>query len=61
MNLITHLVLLRFPKKVNLPLLRAKFLQQRNEFGYGQGAFVHFTVREDRADLTFYARVRLAV
>jgi hypothetical protein len=32
-------------------------MQQRNEFGFGQGAFVHFSVGEHRADLFFYAKV----
>ncbi|KAI6183201.1 Tartrate-resistant acid phosphatase type 5 [Aphelenchoides bicaudatus] len=53
----THL-LYRYPKKAELSIISigGRYMQQKNEFGYGQGGFVHFTVQEHRADLYFYAK-----
>ncbi|KAI6230399.1 Tartrate-resistant acid phosphatase type 5 [Aphelenchoides fujianensis] len=45
----------RYPKQPYIPLLR-NFVRKRNEFGFGYGGFVHFSVRTDRADLGFYVR-----
>lgn len=54
-------LLYRYPKKIEMPLISRKYVQQRNEFGFGNGAFVHFTIRKDRADLYFYAKVRYSI
>lgn len=50
-------ILLRYPKRPDVSLLHARYIQQRNEFGFGYGGFVHFSVGEHRADLSFYAKV----
>jgi hypothetical protein len=39
-----------------IPSISHAVKAKRNEFGFGQGGFVHFTIHEHRADIYFYAR-----